>query len=153
MRKIYIAGPDVFAPNAYEIGEKYKQICAKYGFEGLYPLDGSGGEDLTAREIFVANQDRIKLADIVIANLNPFRGYCMDDGTAWEIGYACGLRKAVYGYVSDMRSLRERIGDHDLDGFAVENFNYPVNLMIMESITAIVQGGFEDCFCWLVGTG
>ena len=146
---IYIAGQDVFAPNAREIGERYKAICQKYGFTGLYPLDNDTTV-VSARDIFLGNVNRIRRADIVIANLNAFRGDCMDDGTAWEIGFAFGLKKAIYGYTSDMRSLRERIGAFDGKGYAVENFNNPVNLMIAESVVTIVQGGFEDCFSWLI---
>ena len=32
--KIYLAGPDVFLPNAKEIGKLKKELCEKYGFEG-----------------------------------------------------------------------------------------------------------------------
>ena len=39
MKKIYIAGPDVFKQNSQEIAKKYKQICKDNNFEGLYPLD------------------------------------------------------------------------------------------------------------------
>lgn len=39
MKKIYIAGFDVFEPNSIEIGKKYVELCKKYGFIGLYPLD------------------------------------------------------------------------------------------------------------------
>ena len=39
MLKIYIAGYDVFDPNAVNIGNTLKNICAAYGFEGLFPLD------------------------------------------------------------------------------------------------------------------
>ena len=39
MKKIYIAGTDVFEQNSIEIGERYVKLCQKYGFQGLYPLD------------------------------------------------------------------------------------------------------------------
>lgn len=39
MKKIYIAGFDVFEPNSIEIGKKYLEVYKKYGFIGLYPLD------------------------------------------------------------------------------------------------------------------
>lgn len=39
MKKIYIAGFDVFEANSIEIGKKYVELCKKYGFIGLYPLD------------------------------------------------------------------------------------------------------------------
>ena len=31
---IYLAGPDVFLPNAIEVGKKKKAICEEFGFEG-----------------------------------------------------------------------------------------------------------------------
>jgi nucleoside 2-deoxyribosyltransferase len=39
IKKIYLAGPDVFLSNAIEIGQKKKDLCKKYGFEGHFPLD------------------------------------------------------------------------------------------------------------------
>ena len=39
MKKIYIAGFDVFEPNSIEIGKKYVEVFKKYDFIGLYPLD------------------------------------------------------------------------------------------------------------------
>ncbi|MDR9459781.1 MAG: hypothetical protein RI591_06525, partial [Dehalococcoidia bacterium] len=33
-KRVYLAGPDVFFPNAIEIGNAKKRICAQYGFEG-----------------------------------------------------------------------------------------------------------------------
>ena len=147
-KKIYIAGPDVFSYNAKEIGERNKKICEEYGFIGLYPLDNDCSEEdgrpLSAR-IFEADVKQIEEADIVVANLTPFRGHCMDDGTAWEIGYAYAKSKKIYGYTADGRSLRNRIGTEDEHFFSVEDFGYPVNLMIAESVIRIVRGNFEDC--------
>ena len=37
--RVYLAGPDVFLPNAAEIGRRKREICAQYGFEGVFPLD------------------------------------------------------------------------------------------------------------------
>ena len=37
-RKLYLAGPDVFRADAVAHGEALKALCARYGFEGLYPL-------------------------------------------------------------------------------------------------------------------
>ena len=39
MKKIYLAGPDVFRVNAIEHGNTIKAICRTYGFDPLYPLD------------------------------------------------------------------------------------------------------------------
>ena len=37
--KVYLAGYDVFRTDAAEYGRQMKQLCGKYGFEGIFPLD------------------------------------------------------------------------------------------------------------------
>ncbi len=141
MKKIYLAGFDVFAPDAVQRGTKMKQLCEQYGFVGLYPLDN---EAENAEQIFEGNLALIETADMVMANLNPFRGSEPDSGTAFEIGYACAKGKAVYGYLQDTRPMQERLGEKDENGFAVENFGMAVNLML--GCTAkLVNGSLEDC--------
>ena len=51
--------------------------------------------------IFQANQAMIESCDIIIANLNPFRGPELDSGTVWKVGYALGLWKPVVGYMNN----------------------------------------------------
>lgn len=148
-KKIYIAGPDVFMKNAKEIGERYKQICTKYGFIGLYPLDNEvTGKNLSkpslSAKIFKANCAQIRDADCIIANLNDFRGYGMDDGTAWEIGYAYTFGKYIIGYSDDASSMVDRWGQKTIEDTEVEDFDAPVNLMIANACDSIVQGSFED---------
>lgn len=158
MKKIYIAGPDVFEPNSIEIGKEYADICKKYGFVGMYPLDNvidfNQEKKKIALDIFVANVELIKQADIVVANLNPFRGKEADSGTIWECGYASGLGKEVVGYMDCtlpypeqfLESEKALSGDFyvDNDGRMIEDFDYPINLMIACSVKKIVQGSFED---------
>ena len=52
MKKVYIAGFDVFYPDAGKRGSKMKMACAEHGFIGLYPLDN---EAETAEGIFRGN--------------------------------------------------------------------------------------------------
>jgi len=156
--KIYIAGPDVFELNSIDIGQKCHEICQEYGYEGLYPLDNivdfeQNPRDI-AMDIFQANIKQIDRADIVIANLNPFRGKEPDSGTVWECGYAHALGKRVYGYMDDTSAYIEQFGDEDKSMYGdshidkqsrvIEDFDYPVNLMIACSVSKIVEGGFED---------
>lgn len=140
-KKIYIAGFDVFKDDAIKIGNKYKEICKLYGFEGLYPLDNVSS---FANEIFKGDIRLIDESDIIVANLNNFRGQTMDDGTAFELGYGYALGKLLYGYMDDDRSMREKIGYKDSEGYNVEDFDKPINLMIAQS-TKIVKGDFESC--------
>ncbi len=138
--KIYIAGPDVFEADAVEIGKKYKKICEKYGHEGLYPLDN---ECESSAEIYSGNVGLIEISDAVIANGNEFRGE-MDVGTAFEIGYAAAKGKKIIVYLSDDSPLVEKYGFKDEEGRTVEDFGYPLNLMIAEA-ARIINGTFEDC--------
>lgn len=139
MKKIYIAGFDVFAPDAVNRGAKMKKMCEQYGFIGRYPFDNEAD---TANEIFKGNCGLIDGADIVIANLNPFRGKEQDSGTSFEVGYAFAKGKTVYGYIEDARSMREKFGEKDENGFSVENFNLPMNLMLAQA-AKIIEGDFE----------
>ncbi|MCP4608605.1 MAG: nucleoside 2-deoxyribosyltransferase, partial [Planctomycetes bacterium] len=85
--RVYLAGPDVFFPNAAEISEAKKQICAQYGFEGVFPLetDFSRISELDSLEeqghkSFDLIVELMDSCDLVIANLIPFRGPSMDVG-------------------------------------------------------------------------
>jgi nucleoside 2-deoxyribosyltransferase len=51
--KIYLAGPDVFLPDAFAIGQCKQDICRRHGVTGLYPLDNA--VDLSARDALVAD--------------------------------------------------------------------------------------------------
>lgn len=159
MKKIYIAGFDVFETNSIQIGKEYVKLCADYGFKGLYPLDNivnfNQEKNKIAQDIYKANVDLINQADIVIANINQFRGKEADSGTIWECGYASALGKKVYGYMNKKQSYlnsfktnETKIIDEivlDLENRVIEDFDYPINLMIACSVENIIYGGFEDC--------
>lgn len=141
--RIYLAGPDVFRPNAKEYGASLCQICEDYGAEGLYPLDGDlPGGVVSAENIFIANRGMIDRADAVIANLDPFRGPSADAGTVWEIGYAKGKGKIVVGYTSEERLYSERAAEciqNQPEGWSIESFDLLDNLMISCSIDTLVR--------------
>lgn len=141
MKKVYLAGFDVFAPDAVRRGAAMKRMCAEYGVIGLYPLDNEAD---SVQDIFAGNTGLIDQCDVVIANLNPFRGDEPDSGTAFEIGYAYARGKQILGYLSDGRTMRERLGETDENGFSVENFGMPVNLML-GCAAEIVAGGLREC--------
>lgn len=134
--RVYLAGPEVFRPDAVAEGERLRRLCAVHGLEGLYPLDGGAAED-TAHDIRVRCIAGIVRADAVVANITPFRGAHMDPGTAWEIGFAEARGVPVFLWSSDPRALAERIpgtpghdGLRDADGHLLEDFGQPENLMI-----------------------
>lgn len=145
--KVYIAGFDVFAADADVRRIRAIGACRARGLVPLHPLDN---EAQTARDIYEGNVALIREADVVVANLNPFRGPCEPDaGTAFEVGFACALDKPVWAYVDDVSPMRERMGEIDEHGYSVEDFGSPMNLMLAESVT-LVQGSFEDCLDALV---
>ena len=155
MKKVYLAGFDVFRDDAVAYGETLKQWCAKAGFDGLYPLDnaapsGLAGEALAAW-ICRANIGLIRQADIVMANLNPFRGLEPDSGTVFEVGYATALGKPVWVYTDRGDSLvaQAAVGQQDgryLDaqGYTVEDFGLNLNLMIACSAHVVI-GDAREC--------
>lgn len=154
MKKIYLAGPDVFFPDIAERAEQHKQICRDLGFEPLHPVDQPV---LQAQEIYRGNIDMLRKADAVVANLNPFRGPEVDSGTAFEVGYAIALNKPVVGYIDKRSTVRAHVAaalgplvyDEDLcvwrdtDNNLVEDFGLPVNLMLAIPCT-IVIGDLTD---------
>lgn len=146
MKKVYIAGPDVFYPDAVERGKRCKAICAANGLIGLYPFDNEAD---TAEAIFAGNCALIDACDIVCANLNPFRGDEPDSGTCFELGYGYARGKELYVYLEDVRSLREKLGETDAQGCSVEDFSLPVNLM-MGIPAKIVSGDFAACIAAIV---
>lgn len=150
MQTIYLAGPEVFLPNALDVLLNSKKLCETFGFRALTPFDGEITDKVQlakANQIFAENVSLINQCDIVIANCNPFRGACVDDGTAFEIGYAYAKNKSVYGYINDKRNLPEIVKSKiptkphpsgyaiDDDGFLLnEDFGNSINLMLEFSI-------------------
>jgi len=88
--KIYLAGPDIFRPDSESWASAARDLCRQYGFEALTPLDhGETGP----RQICEANLELIRKAQMVVANLNPFRGAEPYSGTVFELGYGMALGK------------------------------------------------------------
>lgn len=146
IQRLYLAGPDVFRPDARERGEELKAHCAAFGFDGLFPLDqdvpaGIADPAEQAAWIYRANIGLIERADAVLANLDFFRGPEPDSGTCFEVGYAVAKGKPVYGYIPEHGSFAERIrlrhpqaigadGVLDVRGWFFEEFGLPLNLML-----------------------
>lgn len=159
--KVYIAGPDVFRPDALEAAEAARRLAAAHGHAALLPLDN---EATTAEGIFRANLALIAECDAVVANLDPFRGDEPDSGTCFEVGVAIALGKRVVGYVSDARPLAEKMAERhgrtsdpetgrpvDSDGNSIEDFGLPLNLMLAVPCE-IVEGGLLEALAALSAT-
>lgn len=146
IRTLYLAGPDVFRPDARERGRALKALCAGLGFEGLFPLDQEVPAHLVdpaaqAAWIYRANIALLERADAVLANLDFFRGPEPDSGTCFEVGYAVAKGKPVFGYIPEHGSFAQRIrrrhphaigadGVLDTQGWSIEEFGLPLNLML-----------------------
>jgi len=158
MQKVYLAGPDVFLPDALEIGRRKKELCARYGFEGLFPFDNeinpSAATERPDNLIYRANERMIRRADLGICNLTPFRGPSADAGTVFELGMMVGLAKRVFGYTNDVDNFLVRTKRHtavnfdaatnvcrDANAMSVEDFGNADNLMIDNAL--IEHGGYQ----------
>ncbi|SDI28068.1 Nucleoside 2-deoxyribosyltransferase [Pseudomonas flavescens] len=136
--RIYLAGFDVFRGDAVEHGAYLKRLCHEQGMQGLYPFDNEVTAGLSPGEraalICRLNMAMIREADAVLANLNLFRGHEPDSGTAFEIGAAVALGKPVWVYFQACGAMRDWLdGDvdgRDAQGFLIEDFGLPRNLML-----------------------
>ncbi|MDX2201993.1 MAG: nucleoside 2-deoxyribosyltransferase [Hyphomicrobiaceae bacterium] len=153
--RVYLAGPEVFLPDALDMGRRKCALAAEAGLEGVFPLDAaldlSGlSKPEQARAISLANEGLMRACAGLIANLTPFRGVSMDAGTAFEVGFMRALGRPVAGYsnvtseyAARARAYRAsglRAGDSDGPDVAVEDFGLSENLMIE---IAIVESGLR----------
>lgn len=155
--KIYLAGFDVFRPDAQAHGERLKAACTAHGFTGVYPLDGELPAGLSGRAaaqwIYESNVALIRQCDAVMANLNAFRGHEPDSGTAFEVGFAAALGKAVWAYTDETRDLVTQLTQSsggplppacDANGYLVEDFGLNLNLMLA-CAARVVTGDAHAC--------
>ena len=147
---VFLAGPDVFFPEAPDLFARKHALCEAAGFTPLRADDAELVEDepseAMAREIYAAAIARLRRADALIANLTPWRGPACDPGTAFEAGFAAGLGKPVLAYmnvpVEEDAEYRSRVLDlvggelgadgrwRDGEGGEIEDFGLPESLML-----------------------
>jgi nucleoside 2-deoxyribosyltransferase len=137
IKRVYLAGPDVFFKDPQKSAEALKALCAKEGLLGVFPLDAeitfspNDTPKMKAVKIFRANVNLLDGCHGVLANMMPFRGPSTDVGTAWEMGYGYAKGLPVVGYSPDLRPYATRAVP---DEFLAENFNLVDNLMLTCSI-------------------
>jgi nucleoside 2-deoxyribosyltransferase len=155
--KVYLAGPEVFMPDARAILDLKAERARAAGFEPLSPGDlvippseTKAGMGLAISQV---NEGMMRAADAVIANLTPFRGIAADVGTAFEVGFMCAQGKLVYAYTNVAEPHYARCsayyggrihqtpdGRHrGPDGISIEDFDMADNLMLDGGIAA--RGG------------
>lgn len=157
MKRVYLAGPEVFWPDARGALRRKSEITRQFGFDPAPPGDVQvpPGLDAHARGLHIGreNEKTMDGADFIIANLTPFRGPSADVGTAYEVGYMRGQGKKVFAYSDDARPYFVRLtegyyagaaqpdaagGLRGPDGLRLEDHGMHDNLMLD---TAALAGG------------
>jgi nucleoside 2-deoxyribosyltransferase len=162
MQRCYLAGPDVFHPEMPALAAGKRDLCARHGLQGCFPLDNAA--DLSklsgraaALAIYRANIRLIESCDLLIANLTPFRGVSADPGTVFELGYMAALGKPVAAYSLAHDSYLERVRGagwmtnvtgRDRDGQEVEDFGLGDNLMLAGALQS--ETGRDN---WIIRAG
>ena len=109
--RVYLAGPEVFLPNAREIGARKRAI----GLVGVFPGDEEDPPDPAlslseqALAISGAMERAMRGCDAMIVNLTPFRGPSADVDSAYEMGFRRALGRPIFGYSNDDRLFLERV--------------------------------------------
>jgi len=144
--RVYLAGPDVFRPDAAQYFAALALACDALGMMAVPPFDGKAAGPDPARQIYEENMKLLRSADGVIANLAPFRGLEPDSGTVFEVGVAIalGLPVAAYGVPPGTYAQRAATAGvvgrdpdgslRDPEGTLIEDFGLPLNLMLACSV-------------------
>jgi nucleoside 2-deoxyribosyltransferase len=108
---IYQAGP-LFSESERDWHRKLTAALEAAGHKVIWPGDLMSNESIhaapdPAKFIFETCRDAIDRCNCVVALLD---GVQVDDGTAWEIGYAYARGIPVYGIRTDFRNAGETPG-------------------------------------------
>ena len=120
--RVYLAGP-LFTAAERGFNLALARQLEKLGYRVFLPqrdVPAARGRHRT-RRLYEGCLRGLRSADVVVAICD---GATADDGTAWEIGYAVAIGKAVYAVRTDRR--RVAVDEH-------------VNLMIQESVAAFFR--------------
>ena len=105
--KLYFAGPLFTTPERTWNAEVTAALPAA-GHVVFLPQEQEPGED--GAVIFATDVGWIDWADGVVAIMD---GPDPDSGTAWEVGYAFGVRKPILLIRTDLRTLAGTAGDYN----------------------------------------
>ncbi len=161
----------MFAKDALALAKQQRDICTKLHFEALHPFDNepglSAGDTEKWMVVFQGNVQQLEASDVVILDLNdfPLRGGGVDDGTAWECGYAVARGKTVRAFRGDAAAFGPEMTTglgckQDADGhwltpsghIVPSDYGLPLNLMLAGALAGqdgklswLTTGSFEDC--------
>ncbi|MDR0386599.1 MAG: nucleoside 2-deoxyribosyltransferase, partial [Treponema sp.] len=155
---LYIAGPQCFYPRGYSQWHGRRKLAEFYGFTVVLPNDYPLKLDhpdprKNADEIFANLREVIEKTDIIIADLEQFRGAEPDGGTLFEMGMTFAGGGLLYGFTRDKRPIiRKDPYIHLDDSLAVrtrDNQGHPyADMPFVPSVTAaamLIEGDFHDC--------
>ena len=159
----YLAGWEMFWPDGKERGAKWKETAAKYGIIGYFPPDEAPldqypeyepKDDSTAEKLmkgFIHDVNHMRRSDMIIAQLEDWRGAEPDSGTCFECGYAAATGMRLYAWCSNPTTLIERTcaektADEngvlrDSEGYAFEDRGFPLDSSFA---TMKIASSFEE---------
>ena len=105
VESVFLAGPDLWFPDAAALQARRLALCASAGFQAVSPPMGAGlAEDdrseVAARSLYADALAALRGADAVVANLTPWRGPSCDPATAFLAGFAAALAKPMVAYLN-----------------------------------------------------
>jgi nucleoside 2-deoxyribosyltransferase len=147
--KVYLAGPEVFLPNAREQLDIKIALTKAAGLVPVSPGDFVIPQQPTRRQfghaISEIDEKMMDSADAIIANLTPYHGVSADVGTCYELGYMCAQGKLAYAYTNVVADMKTRTVAHyggdvyrsedgrlrgQRDGLSIEDVDMVDNLMM-----------------------
>ena len=159
----YLADFEMFLPTCEETVKYWKETCEKYGIIGLFPGEKEPDDEFkpyTPKDdspkekwyaVFMHDVNHMKRSDMVIAQLEDWRGAQPDSGTAFEVGYIAASGKPCYGFLKNSSSMIDRTcweKKQDADGVwrDPEGYAYEDRGIGMDNIFAVVKlaDTFED---------
>ena len=162
---VCLCTPQRYAPDWDEQRQRHRRACEERGFVLLEP-DCPGQ---SAAEDFHFWMEAVRRCDILVGDMNNFRGWEPDSGACFVLGAGYIWGKKTYLYLDDLRSCAEKFteekyrdeqaeqiditapenqkkgtvsqGWRDREGIVLENG--PLNLM-MSAHAPLVEGGFAE---------
>ena len=140
---ICLCTPQRYAPDWEQQRQRYQRACEARGFALLEPAcAGQRVED-----DFHSWMETVRRCDILVGDMNNFRGWEPDSGACFVLGAGYVWGKKIYLYLDDITAPENQNkgtvskGWRDKEGIVLENG--PLNLM-MSAHAPMVEGGFEE---------
>jgi nucleoside 2-deoxyribosyltransferase len=144
---IYTAGPEVFNMRRSDQAD-LESWGSRHGFRILHPRRHS---HLPVGEIYHGCVNDANTCDVIILDLNDFRGKCADDGTCVELGLARRSGAILLGYKEKQEDPIARHGPARTEGgMPVDENGYFIettgdrNVMIAASLDGMFYGPREQ---------